>query len=127
MQKEVSSAIKKLISRKEMIEEGLWIGRDLLSAIKIIPQHLKWFVKETARRGHAFEVIQRGYEEEYRSVASSLKFVGFAFLAGLLLLSGVILVGNPGLAGMRHQNFAVGFMWVGSLLMFIRGYWGIRK
>ena len=53
--------------RKTLLEETVWSGRDFLSAMKVIPRHLKWFLKEASKKKYAIELVNRGYEQHLKN------------------------------------------------------------
>lgn len=90
--KDISGIVKSNFKKEELLEEAMWSGRDILSASRTVPRHLKWFLKEWSKKGYAFEIIHRGHEEQLSMLSSSLIFLGNSLLSGIMVLAGVLLI-----------------------------------
>lgn len=94
----IEDDVKKLLqvsmSKDELLEETLWMAKDLLGTMKMFPRHAKWFMRDFTRKGHALEVINRGYEKEFAQFTGALIFLGFSFLGGVFFLAGVYVLQN---------------------------------
>jgi ubiquinone biosynthesis protein len=123
---ELETIINKLVSKEQVIEEAVWIGRDLLSAMRGVPRHLRWFLKESSKRGYALEIIQKGYEKEIKNFTSSVKFLGTALLSGILGFSGVYLIKTP-LQTVSDVPVLTWVFWSFSFILAATGYWQNRK
>ncbi len=88
-EKDIHEIIKDTLSKDELIEEGVWAARDLLSSARIFPRHLKWYLREWSKRGYAHEILHKGHEVPLQMLANSVVFLGFCLLASVLFLSGV--------------------------------------
>jgi ubiquinone biosynthesis protein len=96
LEKDLPRLVGEVLSPDSAKEEGMWIAKDMLSTLRIFPKHLKWFLREQARRGYAFELRWQGADEHVRSLSRSLYFLGLALLSGALILAGTIpLIGRP--------------------------------
>lgn len=124
---DIRRIIKELVSKDEMLEEAVWMGRDFLNSSRSLPRHLRWFLREFARRDYAFHVVNSGYENELKSVANALRFLGFAFLSGLFYLVGFLFLGADPLRQPANISPLVWIIWAMATLFFAAGVWPIRK
>lgn len=92
LEKDIRHIIKELTSKEQIIEEALWIGRDVVSSLRGLPRHLRWFLKEAAKRNYALEVVQKGYQTELKKLSHGLSFLTFGFLAAVFSFCGVYLL-----------------------------------
>lgn len=81
IQEDIGKIVSQLVSKEEILEEAAWIGRDVLASARGLPRHLRWFMRELARRNYAFEVRNTGYEAPLTALAKSARFLGHAVLA----------------------------------------------
>jgi ubiquinone biosynthesis protein len=90
LEKDIPSLLKETISTESAKEEALWIGKDLLTSLRIIPKHLRWYLKEQSRRGYATELRISNADKYVKSLSRSLYFLGLSLLAGVFVLVGAL-------------------------------------
>ncbi len=124
---DIKEILKTSISKEDMIENALWMGKDILLSLRMLPRHIKWYLREWGKNNYAFEVRNRGYENELASIANALKFLGFALVSAVLVYVGVLRL-EAGYIKTWHDIpvFSIG-AWALAFFLFIRGYWFIRK
>ena len=91
LEEDIEEIIHSTFNKDELIEEGAWAARDITSSLRVLPRHIKWFLRDFARKGYAIEVKSQGYEKELASLAGALAFTGFALLSAVLFYSGIIM------------------------------------
>ena len=108
---QIQDVMKDLVSRESLTEEALWLGRDALNSVRIIPRHLRWLLKEFARKKYVFDVKLHGIQNEMRHVSNSLYFMGMMLMAAALLFSGVFLAKDHDYQRLRSIPFIVWVFW----------------
>ena len=48
--------MSELVSKESMMEDGLWLARDTLNSLRIIPRHIKWLLKEFAKKKYRLDI-----------------------------------------------------------------------
>lgn len=86
----VKDVAKNSFSKEELIEELIWTGKDIVSNAKLIPRHIKWYVKEWAKKGYSFEVIHSGHEKDFKRIYTAISFLGISILTSVFILSGTL-------------------------------------
>jgi ubiquinone biosynthesis protein len=81
IQEDIGNIVGQLVSKEEILEEAAWIGRDVIASARGLPRHVRWFMRELAKRNYAFEVRNTGYEPQFLAVAKSMRFLGHTVLA----------------------------------------------
>lgn len=92
LEKDLPHLVSELLSKKNAQEELMWVGKDVLSSLRILPKHLKWYLRELSRNKYAQEHRIRGLEDVSNNLSRSMYILGLSVLAGVLILSGAILV-----------------------------------
>ncbi len=85
---DINGIIKDSFTPEAFIEDGMWIGKDLLSASRIVPRHLKWFLKEFAKNNYALKIRHKGIWKPISSLASSVRLLSFYILGGIFFFIG---------------------------------------
>lgn len=123
---QIQNVMKELVSKESLMEEALWISRDTLNSVRIIPRHLRWLLKEFARRKYVFDVKLHGVQKEIQQISNSLFFMGLMMLAGSFLFSGVYLLKDSGILSLKNIPVIVWIFWgfagacVASASLFLR-------
>jgi len=119
LEKDLPKLLGEVLSKETAKEEAMWIGKDLLTSLRILPKHLKWFMREQARRGYAFELKLQGADDYVKSVSRSLYFLGLSLLAGTFILVGAMpLMGKSPEAFSQIPTMTWVFWGIAALILF---------
>lgn len=92
LEKRSSKLFSMLVSPKEVTEEFVWLSRDLLKMLKVVPNHFNWFVKDIAKKNYVFEVNNPELNNSIKSVSASIHFLAISTISSVLIFSGVYLL-----------------------------------
>lgn len=119
LEKDLPKLLGEVLSKETAKEEAMWIGKDLLTSLRILPKHLKWFMREQARRGYAFELKLQGADDYVKSVSRSLYFLGLSLLSGTFILVGAMpLMGKSPEAFSQIPTMTWVFWGIAALILF---------
>ena len=90
LEKDVPTLLTQTINKEAAQEEALWIAKDLLTSLRIVPKHLKWYLREQAKRGYATEMKITGADSYVKSISRSLYFLGLSLLTSVFIIVGTI-------------------------------------
>ena len=127
MEGDIYSIVKDSFKKEDLIEEAVWLGRDLLNSSKILPRHMKWFLKDWAKKGYAFEVVHKGHEKQFEQVTTSILFLSNSILVSVFFGAGVFLLGDGAITHLRDIPSITYILWIMSFLLFIKGLTITRK
>ena len=122
MEKDIAEIIKDNINKDEIIEEGIWLAKDLLGSARSMPRHLKWFVREWAKGGYAFNLNLKGHERHLDRISNSVLFLGYALLASIFVISGTLLVSNFEVNHFSDIPVLCWIFWGMGLVTILRGF-----
>lgn len=125
--KDIHTIIQEFFSKEQIIEEGMWIGRDMLNAARGLPRHLRWFLKEFSKRSYALETYHKGYERELQKLNQTFNFLGFALLSAVFVFSGVHMMTDTAIATLADVPKTSWVMWTLALFFFAYGRRLARK
>ncbi|MBF0362267.1 MAG: AarF/ABC1/UbiB kinase family protein [Oligoflexia bacterium] len=129
----VKEKVKKIFSKEELMKDGMWGLKDLSSSLRMLPRHLKWFVKEFAKRNYAVEIKLKGLEKDFSKLSNAIIFASYVFLSGIFIFAGVYVLdmGSSGNSiidsGSIHINTWTIILWLFGGLIFFRGKNFIKK
>lgn len=127
LEDDIEEIIESTFSKDEILEEAAWAARDLTSSLRILPRHIKWFLRDFARKGYAIEVKNTGYEKELSAAVGSITFLGFALVAGVMFFSGIFLIGSREIETWRDVPTISWIMWSFGVVLFSSGMASLRK
>ena len=94
LEKDLDKLVGEMLSKKNAQEELMWVGKDLLTSLRVVPKHIKWFLKETSKNNYALELKIREVDTLSRSINRSFYRLGMALLASVFILCGSLFVMN---------------------------------
>jgi ubiquinone biosynthesis protein len=124
---EIHGIMSELVSKESMLEDAMWISRDVLSSVRIIPRHIKWVLREFAKRKYKIDIELSGFQKEIGSVSRSLNFLGLMFLASTMSFCGVYLVKDIKILSYEDIPFIVWIFWSIAAATIFRASIFIRK
>lgn len=121
LEDDIDEIIQSTFNKDELIEEGAWAARDLTSSLRVLPRHIKWFLRDFAKKGYAIEVRNQGYEKEISSLSGALAFMGFALLSSIFFYSGIHLLGDRSIDHWTSIPTISWIMWSFAVILFATG------
>jgi ubiquinone biosynthesis protein len=127
LESDIDDIVQSTFNKEEIIEEAAWAARDLTSSIRILPRHIRWFLRDFAKKGYAFEVKNTGYEKEFSSMTGALIFLSFSLISGIFVFSGVFVIGGLEVRSWSDIPTLSWIFWSLGLLLFASGVSSLRK
>lgn len=127
LEDDIEEIIQSTFNKDELIEEGAWAARDLTSTLRVLPRHIKWFLRDFAKKGYAIEVRNQGYEKELTALSGSLSFMGFALLSSIFFYSGIHMLGSRIIEHWTHIPTISWIMWSLAIILFSSGIAYLKK
>lgn len=94
LEKDLPALVKELLSQKNAQEELMWVAKDVISSLRIVPKHLKWFLKESSKNNYSVEIRIRDLESLSKSLSRSLFILGQSLITCICLLIGALFIRN---------------------------------
>lgn len=92
IERNIKNIMGDLVSKDALIEELVWLGRDSINSVRIIPRHINWALKELSKNGYSLDVSLRDVDKNLNLLVRSVFFLGFMFLGSTFFISGAFLV-----------------------------------
>ena len=122
LESDMTDVLRSTIDKNEVIEELVWATRDILPILRIFPRHLKWFLKDFAKKNYEIKVRHTGYEQEVRKATGAIKFLGFSLFSSSLIISGVLLNNGHEIKNYADISIISYIFWFLGAMSFGRGY-----
>lgn len=124
---DINEIVQSTFNKEELMEEAAWAARDLTSSLRILPRHIRWFLRDFAKKGYAIEIKNTGYEKELTAVVGSFIFLGFSLIAGVFVFSGVYLLSALEIHAWSDIPTLSWIFWSLGLLLFSSGVGSLKK
>ncbi|AUN96686.1 hypothetical protein DOM21_18385 [Bacteriovorax stolpii] len=124
---DIEEIIESTFSKDELLEEAAWAARDLTSTMRVLPRHIKWFLRDFAKKGYAIEVKNTGYEKEFNAAVGAITFTGFALVASVMFFSGIFIIGAKDISHWSQIPTGSWIMWSMGILLFSSGIASLRR
>lgn len=92
LEKDIPRLVTELISKENAQEELMWVAKDVVSSLRIIPKHIKWFLKETSQHNYSPEIRIRDFARLSRGINRSFYILGLSLMAAVFILCGSLFV-----------------------------------
>jgi ubiquinone biosynthesis protein len=120
LEKDLPKLVADLLSRKNAQEELAWVAKDVISSLRILPKHLKWFLKESARNNYSVELRIRDLDTLSRSISRSLFILGQSLLTCMCLFIGALFIRNTTVASLYDIPPLTWVFWSAAGYLLIR-------
>ena len=117
---EISVIMKDFLSKDALIEDAAWASRDVISSIRVIPRHFKWFLKEFSKKKYSLDINLNETNKEINQLSRSIYFLGLLVLSSTFIISGVFILGDIKATSFRDIPLLSFIFWGMSLLTFLR-------
>lgn len=94
LEKDLQGLVSELLSKKNAQEELMWVAKDVLTSLRIVPKHVKWFLRETSKNNYALEFKLRNFDRFSKGLFRSIYSLGLSLLACVFILCGAIFARN---------------------------------
>ncbi len=127
VEKDMNKMLKSFTSKDDLMEEGIWVARDLIESLRIVPRHLKWFLKDISKKNYAVEIRLTGYEKSFIKIFSSVVFLSFSLLSAVFIFSGLFFIEDKQNISFSGLPTITLVFWTIGLAIILRGLWIIRR
>ena len=117
----IKPIIKDMASKDQLIEQAAWLTKDVYSAVRIIPRHLKWFIKDFTNKKYALEINQSGYSNDLNLIARSIGFLGMCIISAVGLGAGAWIINSTKIYDFNYFPQIVWILWGVSIASFLTG------
>jgi len=94
LEKDLPAMVRDLLSKENAQEELMWVAKDVIGGLRIIPKHLKWFLKEASRNNYSMEIRVQELDKLTKGINRSFYSLGMSLLAAVFILCGSVFVRN---------------------------------
>lgn len=122
IESEIKGIMADLISKEALIEDAVWLSRDLLSSFRVFPRHLKWMLKEFSKKKYILDIRLVRIENQLDQIARSLNFLALMILTATFLGCGVFVMGDLEVTNFSQIPALSYIFWSLGILSFLRGY-----
>jgi ubiquinone biosynthesis protein len=120
LEKDLPGLVNELLSKKNAQEELMWVAKDVISGLRIIPKHLKWFLKEVSRNNYSLELRVRDLDKLSQGINRSLYILGLSMLASIFILCGSLFVRNVNVVSFYDVPILSWIFWAFAAYLMIR-------
>ncbi len=92
LDKDLDKLVRKMLSKEHAQEELMWVAKDVITSLRTVPKHLRWFLKETSKNNYAIELKIKEIDRLSKSINRSFYLLGLSLLASVFILCGTIFV-----------------------------------
>ncbi len=127
MEDDLNEIISSSLSKEELMEEGIWAAKDIISMARVLPRHVRWFLKDFSQKKYGVQLIHTGHEKSAQLLNNSLIFLAFTLLSCVFIASGVYFLGSSfNINAFKDIPTITWIFWGIGAALFGRGYWAVK-
>lgn len=92
LDKDIEPLVKELLSKKSAEEEVMWMTKDVLTSLRLVPKHIKWFLKEVSKNNYALEFRVKDLDVFSERLNRAFYGLGMSLLASVFILGGAFFI-----------------------------------
>lgn len=120
LEKDLPKLVGELLSKENAQEELMWVAKDVVSSLRIVPKHMKWFLKEVSKNNYSAEIRLRDFDQLNRNISRSFYTLGMSVLAGISLIVGAVFVRNIEVYAFRDVPPLTWIFWSFAVYLLVR-------
>lgn len=117
---QMKGIVSNIVSKETLTEEATWIGRDALNSLRIIPRHLRWLLKEFAKKKYRLDIQVVGVNDQLNLLTRALLFLGLIIFSSTFFVCGVYFIKDISLVDIKDIPVITWIFWAISTLIFVR-------
>ena len=124
---EIYDIMEELVNKDAIVEDAIWLGRDVLNSVRVIPRHIRWVLKEFARKKYSMDINLNGIQRDIKLISKSIYFTGMMFIASTFVFSGTFLIRDVKITNAEDVPIIAWIFWSFALVIIMRSTSFIRK
>jgi ubiquinone biosynthesis protein len=120
LEKDLPHLVSELLSIKNAQEELMWVGKDLISGLRIVPKHLKWFLKEASRNNYSLDLRVKDLDQISRVINRSFYTLSLSVLAAVFIFCGSLFIKSSQVASLNDIPPISWIFWAAATYMMMR-------
>lgn len=120
LDKDLEPLVKELLSKKNAEEELMWITKDVLTSLRLVPKHIKWFFKEASKNNYSLELRIKDMDQFSDRINRAFYSLGMSLLASVFILGGVLFIKDASGIGLRDIPLLTWIFWGCASYLLIR-------
>lgn len=127
LEDDIKDIMQESFSKDDILEELLWFTKDFATSARSLPRHMKWFLKDAAKKGYGLDLRHTGHEAAANKLSKAIIFMGLIIACAIFAMAGVLLLENKFFSKFNEVPVVAWIMWMLSLMGAFRAYLLIRK
>jgi ubiquinone biosynthesis protein len=92
LEKDLDHLVQEMLSTKNAQEELMWVAKDVVTSLRIVPKHIRWFLRESSKNNYALELKIKEIDHLSKSINRSFYLLGVSLIASVFILGGVLFI-----------------------------------
>jgi ubiquinone biosynthesis protein len=121
IEQDLTPIMKQLLSKEAIKEELMWVGRDVLNSVRVIPRHLRWYLKESSKNNYAVELKIGQLDKNLANFNRGIYFLGLIAMTCIFTFCGAWFVREADISTLSEIPSLTWVFWTLAILMFLKG------
>lgn len=119
---EIHSILAELVSKDALIEDSVWLARDVMSSLRVLPRHINWILKEFAKKNYRLDIELKDIDKQMNLLTRSIYFFAMMLIASTFLMTGTIIVRDITVTSFEDIPILAMILWGICIVILIRAF-----
>ncbi len=120
LEKDMKHLVTELLSKENAQEELMWVAKDMIGSMRIIPKHMKWFLKEVSRKNYSMEMRIKDFDRFSKNISRSFYGLGLSLIASVFIITGAVFVRNISVTSVYDIPILTWIFWAFGAYFLVR-------
>jgi ubiquinone biosynthesis protein len=127
LEQEIPKLVSEILSKEHAKTELMWVAKDLVTSMRIVPKHIKWFLKEISKKNYAFEFSIKNFESSFKNLSGSISFLSHSMIVAVLIFCGASFIPRSQMGIIAKIPTITWIFWSVGVLLFLGAKLGLRR
>ncbi len=120
LEKDLNKLVGELLSKNNAQEELMWVAKDVINSLRIVPKHIRWFLKEASRNNYSIELRLRDFDKFSKGINRSFYLLGLSLIACVFIFCGSLFIRNTAILSIYDIPALTWIFWGFASYLMIR-------
>lgn len=120
IEKDIKSIMNELLSKQAIAEDLMWVGRDMVNSLRVIPRHIRWYLKESSKNGYKINLVIDDLDKYSKNLNKGIYFIGLILMSGIFTFCGTYFVFDIKYLNLDNIPPITWMFWALAITMFLK-------
>lgn len=120
LEKDLDKLVGELLSKKNAQEELMWVAKDVINSMRIVPKHVRWFLKEFSKNNYGVQIQLKDFDVFTKGINRSFYLLGLSLISCMFILCGSLFIRNDQILSVYDIPALTWIFWAFAAYLLVR-------